>query len=291
MFHIRIKRLNVFLCVLAIKLGRRSKNEKVILSKDCDKNSSRSNGLMTFISPRSFTTSLTPFASYNDLKSPLKPFVPGCSYAMTDSYLSPRNTGYPLPFDYPAYRPETNFYIPTQPTAGGIYSGMNPMEPINSFDIYSSASVNNSAPAAVSAGSIGAAAALNGIPPMANLPGSPPNILPSVHMPKHQSETSNLTGQQKIANHNAAAVSDSPEGYSSSNDTSSAQSNSLMTSPFLPHQSVSSGHGFFGANQDIPVPPFNTNSVTQGLHNAVDSYNSSCSWSIMDHIATFWWRN
>ena len=260
-----------------IKLDRRSKNEKVILSKDCDKISSRSNGLMTSISPRSLTTSLTPFASYNDLKSPLKPFVPGCSYTMADSYLSPRNTGYPLPFDYPAYRPEAYFYIPTQPTAGGIYSGMIPMEPINSFDIYSSASVNTSAPA------------LNGMAPMANLPGSPSNILPSVHMPKHQSEASNLAGP-KLANHSAAAVSNSPEGYpSSNNDTSTAQNNSaLMTSPFLTHQSVSSGHGFFGANQDIPgVPSFNANSVTQGLHNAaVDSYNSSCSWSIMDHIAT-----
>ena len=240
---------------------------------------------MTFISPRSLTTSLTPFASYNDLKSPLKPFVPGCSYPMTaESYLTPRNTGYPLPFDYPSYRPEANFYIPTQPTAGGIYSGMNPMEPINSFDIYSSASVNTpgSTP-----GNLGGSSALNGVvPPMTNLTGSPSNILSGVHMPKHQSDSSgNLSGQQKLANHNAATVSDSPEGYSSSNDTSSAPTNSLMTSPFLTHQSVSSGHGFFGANQDLSS--FNTNAVTQGLHNAVDSYNSSCSWSIMDHIATF----
>ena len=270
--------------ISAIKLGRRSKNEKVILSKDCEKSTARGgNSLMTFISPRSLTNPITPFSPYPDLKSPLKSFGTSPSYNVsTDGYLSThRPSNYGLSFDYSSYRPDAhNFYVPTQPNTGGIYSGINPMEPMNSFDLYASSATNHSAVPPTSVPQLAALGSTN----------SASSLLPNISMPKLEPMTGNdlqLTTSQRETTLSHVSTAQNP--ISSPNYTIatgsdiSGSASANFNSHFLTHPSSANGHhGFFSTNHSDSLTNF-------ANHNSVHSTgHGTNSWSIIDHIVTYW---
>ncbi|XP_075242827.1 uncharacterized protein LOC142337470 [Convolutriloba macropyga] len=267
----------------SIKLGRRSKNEKVILSKDCEKSTARGgNSLMTFISPRSLTNPITPFSPYPDLKSPLKSFGTSPSYNVsTDGYLSThRPSNYGLSFDYSSYRPDAhNFYVPTQPNTGGIYSGINPMEPMNSFDLYASSATNHSAVPPTSVPQLAALGSTN----------SASSLLPNISMPKLEPMTGNdlqLTTSQRETTLSHVSTAQNP--ISSPNYTIatgsdiSGSASANFNSHFLTHPSSANGHhGFFSTNHSDSLTNF-------ANHNSVHSTgHGTNSWSIIDHIVTY----
>ena len=235
---------------------------------------------MTFISPRSLgNPHLASFSPYHDLKSPLKPFSSSPSYNVTDGYLNAhRSSNYGLSFDYPNYRSDAHsFYIPTQPNTGGIYSGINPMEPINSFDLYGSSAANQ-----------------NGLPPTTSMPqlsalGSNSNILPSLQMPKLEPVINGSEIQPNSTQRDHLSLASTGNNIMSSPIYSNVPSADFsggaanFNTSFLTHQSAvnHNHHGFFSANQNESLNNY-------ASHNSVNvNGHTNNSWSIIDHIVTY----
>ncbi len=247
---------------------------------------------MTFISPRSLTNSIAPFSPYaGDLKTSFKSFgaaAPG--YNVSDSYLPHRPASYGLPFDYHTYRNEPSFYIPTQSSSGGIYSGINPMEPMNSFDLYSSS---------VSANQNAVTSSMSQVAGISN--GSSQNsLLPSIQMPKLQAvglESQSTSAERPSVAQRVESLAQGSIGVQNPQSIQQrtspvypgapsaaadmppgATSSTSFASHFLSHQSPVSSHGFFGASQ----------AAADNLAASFATASHNPSWSLVDHhIVTY----